>query len=266
MSAPETSPPTAANSRGKPLLLAALVVVVACAIWYRDSLDLDCLARHETALRDYQQHHPVAVICAAFVIYVAVTGLSLPGAAAMSLLYGWYFGFATGTVLVSFASTTGATLAMLLSRYLFRDAIQQRYAAKLQRFNSAWEREGPFCLFLLRLTPVVPFFLINVLMGLTPIRVWTFWWVSQVGMLPATLVYMYAGSRVPSLQRLADEGVQAVFTPAQLLQILSAFTLLGLFPLLVRWTLRLVAGRAASDLVKVQDDSADAGNPSEIDG
>jgi uncharacterized membrane protein YdjX (TVP38/TMEM64 family) len=108
----------------------------------------------------------------------------------MTLLYGWFFKFVAALLVVSFASTTGTTLAFLLSRYLLRDAIQQKFGERLAGFNGALEREGAFYLFTLRLIPAVPFFVINVVMGLTPIRVWTFWWVSQLGMLPGTCVFV----------------------------------------------------------------------------
>ncbi len=182
----------------------------------------------------------------ALLVYVVVTGLSLPGATVLTLVYGWYFGFIRGVVLVSFASTMGATLAFLLSRFLFRDAIQRRFGDRLAKFNEALEREGPFFLFTLRLIPAVPFFVINAVMGLTPIRTRTFWWVSQLGMFAGTIVYVYAGSSVPSLRTLSDNGINAVFTPIQLTQIVIAFGLLGVFPLAVRWMMKLASrGRSS---------------------
>ena len=128
-----------------------------------------------------------------------------------------------------------------MSRFLFRDVIQHRFGDRLDNFNRALQREGPFYLFSLRLIPAVPFFVINAVMGLTPIPARTFWWVSQVGMLPGTAVYVYAGSSVPGLQRLAEKGVDAVFTPGQLTQILVAFVLLGLFPYAVRGAMKLIS-------------------------
>jgi uncharacterized membrane protein YdjX (TVP38/TMEM64 family) len=123
-------------------LLLALVLVAAYTQWGH-LLTLESLARRESQLRWWQQQHPILVYCLAFLIYVTVVGLSLPGAAALSLVYGWYFGMWQGIVLVSFASTAGATLAFLLSRFLFREAIQQRFGERLERFNRALEREGP---------------------------------------------------------------------------------------------------------------------------
>ena len=154
----------------------------------------------------------------------------MPGATGLSLACGWFFGFWQGVLFVSFASTTGATLAFLLSRYLFRDAILNRFGDRLAGFNAALEREGAFYLFTLRLIPAVPFFVINVVMGLTPMRVRTYWWVSQVGMFPGTCVYVYAGSQVPSLKKLADDGIRGILTP----QMIGAFILLGLFPIVVK--------------------------------
>lgn len=232
-------------SRWKKLALFAVVIAAGVFVYtqFGDSLSLSSLAERESQLREFQQEHPVLVYGIAFAIYVAITGLSLPGAAALTLLYGWYFGVGRGLLIVSFASTTGATLAFLLSRYLFRDVIQSRFGERLGKFNEALEREGAFYLFMLRLIPAVPFFVINAVMGLTPIKTSTFWWVSQVGMLAGTAVYVYAGSSVPDIATLAEKGVNAIFTTSQLTQIIVAFTLLGIFPLAARWIVRLLGGR-----------------------
>ncbi|MFC1758980.1 TVP38/TMEM64 family protein [Planctomycetota bacterium] len=197
---------------------------------FGDALTLKSLASKEVELRQYQVDNPVLVYGVAFLIYVVVTGLSLPGAAVLTLVFGWYFGFARGLILVSFSSTAGATVAFLLSRYLLRDAIQGRFGDKLASFNESLRREGAFYLFTLRLIPAVPFFVINVVMGLTPLKTSTFWWVSQFGMLPATAVFIYAGSQFPDLKTLADKGAGGVLTP----QLIAAFVALGLFPLAVK--------------------------------
>ena len=201
---------------------------------YGDAISLDSLAEREQQLRDYQTQHPWSVYGIAFCIYVVFTGLSIPGASLLSLAYGWYFGFVRGVMLVSFASTLGATIAFLLCRYLFREFVERRFGDRLVEFDKALEREGAFYLFMLRLIPAVPFFAINAVMGLTKIRTSTFYWVSQVGMIPGTLLYLWAGSRVPSLQELADKKLNAVLSPAQALQITIAFALLGLFPLALK--------------------------------
>jgi len=233
-------------------------VVVLCAVgiavwigfvYFGDTLNLQNLADREAQLREFQQQNPWLVYGIAFLVYVVVAGLSLPGAAMLTLLYGWYFGFLPAVILVSFSSTAGATMAFLLSRFLFRGAIQNRFGQRLQSFNDALAREGAFFLFTLRLIPAVPFFVINAVMGLTPLRTRTFWWVSQLGMLPGTAVYVYAGSSVPNLQKLADEGVNAVFNSTQMTQIIVAFALLGLFPLLVRWVIKLVQKKSGKPAV-----------------
>jgi uncharacterized membrane protein YdjX (TVP38/TMEM64 family) len=222
-------------------------VVTAAAICYsqlRGRLTLAYLARQEVALRQFQDHSPWLVYGIAFAVYVLVTGLSLPLATPLSLMMGWYFKFLRGTLLVSFASTTGATIAFLLSRYLFRDAVERRFAQRLQAFRQALDREGALYLFSLRLIPLVPFSVINVVMGLTRLRTWTFWWVSQVGMLPGTAVYLYAGSQVPELRTLSAEGLSAVFDPGQLTRITVALVLLGLFPVTARKILPWIRRRA----------------------
>ena len=218
------------------MLAVLLVIAVVFLTSFRDALSLDSLAASETQLRQFQQDHPVLVLGAAFLVYVAVTGLSLPGATAMTLVYAWLFGFPTTVVLVSFASTSGATVAFLLSRYVAGAAIQTAYGDRLARFNEALRREGAFYLFTLRLIPVVPFFVINVVMGLTQMRVRTFWWVSQLGMLPGTCVYVYAGASAPTLAELAEQGAAGLLKP----QLLVAFVLLGIFPLAVKRVVNLV--------------------------
>lgn len=236
--------PRRLNKRLAVFVLFCLAVVIAYTL-FGDALTIERLAQRESELRQLQRSHPVLVAGAAFLTYVIATGLSLPGAAALTLVYGWYFGLFRGIVLVSFASTAGATLAFLLSRYLFRNAVQQRLGARLKHFNEALEQEGPFFLFTLRLIPAVPFFVINAVMGLTPIRTRTFWWVSQLGMLAGTIVYVYAGSRVPNLRTLADDGARAVFTPSQLAQLVLAFVLLGVFPLAIRYVLKLCRSKGS---------------------
>ena len=228
------------------LFLAFAALVIVGYTQFGDALDLHGLASRESQLRELQQQHPILVFGAAFAIYVAFTGLSLPGATILTLLYGWYFKFTSGLILVSFASTLGATLAFLLSRFLFRDFIQKRFGNRLESFNKSLEREGPFFLFTLRLVPAIPFFIVNSVMGLTPIKTTTFWWISQLGMLAGTAVFVYAGSSVPSLQSLADKGINAVFTPLQLTEIIFAFAMLGMFPLAVRWGMKLFSRKQSN--------------------
>ena len=219
----------------KPVILTIIVAIVGAVIYqFGDLLSLESLAQKESELRAFQADHPFLVFGVAFLVYVAVTGFSLPGAAGLTLVYGWYFTFGPALLLISFASTIGATLAFLMSRYLLRDSVQSKFGDRLKLFNEQLEKDGAFYLFTLRLIPAVPFFVINLVMGLTPVKARTYYWVSQVGMLPGTAVYTYAGSRVPDLNTLAEKGAGAVFSPTQLGQILIAFTLLGAFPLVTK--------------------------------
>ena len=230
------------------LLRIAVLLTVGATIFFAyrafgEALSLESLASQEMELKQIQRDRPVLVFGAAFLIYVTATGLSLPGATVLTLVFGWYFGFVRAVVLVSFASTAGATVAFLLSRYLLRDVVQNRFGDKLVAFNSSLEHEGAFYLFTLRLIPAVPFFVINVVMGLTPLKTSTFWWVSQLGMLPGTAVYVYAGSQFPDLRTLAEKGGSGILTP----QLIVSFVLLGIFPLIVKKTMaRLKRGRKAA--------------------
>ena len=165
---------------------------------------------------------PVKVTLAFAAVYVALTALSLPGAALLTLAGGAGFGLVWGTVVVSFASTLGATLAMLAARYLLRDAIQARFGRRLDEVNKGIDKEGAFYLFSLRLIPVLPFFALNLLMGLTRIKTWTFYWVSQLGMLAGTVAYVNAGTQIARI-----DSLQSIFSPG----LIGAFVLLGLLPL-----------------------------------
>ncbi len=244
-----TQETTSANSK-RPEKLVVLLIVAAVAIALfllsRRFFDLDYLSQFDLKIRDYYAANPITVYSIAFLIYVLVTGFSIPGATLMSLVYAWFFGFWRGLILISFASTAGATLAFLLSRYLFRDWIQSKFGERLKTFNESLDKDGAFYLFSLRLVPVVPFFVINAVMGLTRIKAVTFWWVSQIGMLAGTAVYVYAGSRIPDLQTLASEGAGAIFTSSQLTQLAIAFALLGLFPLVVKKVLARFASPSSA--------------------
>ncbi|MDX1297327.1 MAG: FAD-dependent oxidoreductase [Pseudomonas sp.] len=197
-------------------------------------LNLDALKTQQDALNAQVSTQPWLAAGVFFVAYVAVTALSLPGAALMTLLAGALFGLLEGFVLVSFASTAGATLAMLSSRFLLRDWVQVRFGQRLASINAGVEREGAFYLFALRLVPLFPFFLINLAMGLTRLPVRTYWWVSQLGMLPGTLVFVNAGRELGQL-----ESLSGILSPG----LLGAFVLLGVFPLIARKLLGLIKAR-----------------------
>lgn len=197
-------------------------------------LTLEALKTQQAAIDVIYQANPLLVIAAFFAIYVTLTALSVPGAAIMTLAAGAIFGVVTGTMLVSFASSIGATLAFLGSRYLFRDGVQARFGSQLSGINAGMARDGAFYLFSLRLVPVAPFFAINLLMGLTPIRTWTYYWVSQVGMLLATIVYVNAGTQLAQINSLRD-----IASPG----LLGSFVALGLLPWVGKWIMAMIKRR-----------------------
>ena len=212
-----------------------LAATVAALVWLR-YLDLDHFIENETRLRTWVEQNRLLAWSLAAVIYTLATALSLPVAAPLSCFYGWLFGFWPALILVSFSSTAGATGAFLASRYLLGDWVQKRYAARLAGLNEAVDRDGAAYLFMLRLIPYVPFFVINLGMGLTRLPARTFWWVSQLGMLPGTAVYLFAASSVQSLAVLRRDGLPGLLTP----RLLIAFLLLGLTP----WLLRRIIARS----------------------
>ncbi|MBU0883300.1 MAG: FAD-dependent oxidoreductase [Gammaproteobacteria bacterium] len=199
-------------------------------------LNLEALKAQQVALNTQVAEQPWLAAGLFFLAYVAVTALSLPGAALMTLLGGALFGLIEGFVLISFASTLGASLAMLSSRFLLRDWVQGRFGQRLASIDAGVEREGAFYLFALRLVPLFPFFLINLAMGLTRLPLRTYWWVSQLGMLPGTLVYVNAGRELGQL-----ESLSGILSPG----LLGAFVLLGVFPLIARKLLGLIQARRA---------------------
>ena len=185
-------------TRARVLLIAAIAVLIAAffALGLDRYFTLDFFRSQQAAIDAYVTARPIQAGLIYFLIYVAVTGLSLPGAAVMTLAGGAVFGLLWGTVIVSFASTIGATLAFLASRFLLRDWVQEKFGDKLKPINEGVAKEGAFYLFALRLVPAFPFVAINLVMGLTPIRTWTYLWVSQLGMLAGTIAYVYAGTQL----------------------------------------------------------------------
>ena len=188
-------------------------------------LSLATVKARQAEFQAWRETQPLAAAGVFFALYVAVTALSLPGAAVMTLAAGAVFGLGWGTSIVSFASSIGATLAFVAARWVLRDAVQTRFGTRLAAVDAGIARDGGFYLFTLRLVPVLPFFVINLAMGLTALRPWTFYWVSQLGMLPGTLVYVNAGTqlaRIDSLSGIVSPGV------------LGSLVLLGVFPLIAR--------------------------------
>ena len=217
------------------LLLGLLAAVLAfVALDLGSYLSLAYLQQSQQAFSDLYAEHPWRVSAAYFAVYVLVTALSLPGAVVLTLAGGAGLGLLWGTLLVSFASSLGATLAMLSARYLLRGATEKRFASRLAGINQGVERDGGFYLFSLRLIPAVPFFALNLLMGLTRMKTWTFYWVSQLGMLAGTLAYVNAGTQLAQINSLAG-----VLSPA----VLGSFAVLGLLPLAARKGLALMERR-----------------------
>ncbi|MWT51835.1 TVP38/TMEM64 family protein [Escherichia coli] len=205
-------------------LLGAFVLIV--VLLPPGMLSLDTLKIHQQTLLDRVEQAPLQSALIYFAVYVLVSALSIPGAVLLTLLGGAIFNLWEATLLVSLASTLGATLAMLVSRYLLRDWVQRRFAAQMNTIDAGMVRDGARYLFALRLMPLFPFFLVNLLMGLTRIQVRHYWWVSQLARLPGTVIYLNAGRELGKLTTLRD-----ILSPG----LLFAFTLLGLLPLVTRW-------------------------------
>lgn len=219
------------SGRNGRLILLGLVALLIMGFFVFDLqyfLTLEGLKSSVDRLASWRDASPLFVGLAFGAVYVLVTALSLPGAAIMTLAVGALFGLFWGVVIASFASSIGATLAFWTSRYVLRDMVQARFGARLKGVNEGMAQDGAFYLFTLRLVPVFPFFLINLLMGLTTIRSWTYYWVSQAGMLAGTLVYVNAGTQLAQI-----EGLAGIVSPGLLL----SFVLLGVFPLLARGVL-----------------------------
>jgi uncharacterized membrane protein YdjX (TVP38/TMEM64 family) len=220
----------------KKLAVLALIAAAITAWFYLDLgsyLQFDTLKQRVGELRAWYTDNPALAGLLYFVMYVAVTALSVPGAAVMTLAGGALFGFWYALLLVSFASSIGATLAFLVSRLLLRDWVQGKFGRQLRAFNAGFAKDGAFYLFSLRLVPIFPFFVINLLMGLLPIRTWRYYWVSQLGMFPATAAYVNAGTRLGEL-----DSAAGIISPALLL----SFVLLAMFPLLAKWAISRRAG------------------------
>ena len=203
----------------------ALVLIGAIAAYFifdlGQYLSLENFKASQADIVAAKDANPALYIAGFFLLYVAVTGLSIPGAAIMTLVAGALFGVVLGTLIVSFASTMGATLAFLSSRYLLRDWVQGKFGERLRAVDDGLEKDGAFYLFTLRLIPVFPFFVINLLMGLTRIKTGTFFWVSQIGMLPATIVFVNAGTQISRI-----ESTAGLLSPT----LIASFVALAFFP------------------------------------
>jgi uncharacterized membrane protein YdjX (TVP38/TMEM64 family) len=212
------------NAKKKLLILAGVLALIAIfkVLNLSQYLNLAYLKESQATFSNYYHDHQVLTIVTYMLIYITATALSLPGAVILTLAGGALFGLVTGTIIISFASTIGATLACIVSRYLLQDWVQKKFGDKLTKINTGMEEEGAFYLFTLRLVPLFPFFIINLAMGLTKIPMKTFYWVSQIGMFPATLVYVNAGRELAKI-----DSLSGILSPG----LLFSFVLLGIFPL-----------------------------------
>ena len=208
-------------------LLIVIMLAILAFFFYdiQQYATLDYIKAKQQNIFEYYKQNIFFVLVLFIFLYVLVTALSLPVATFLTLLGGALFGFSTGLIIVSFASTIGATLAFLMARFLAQNYVQKYYKKQLSKINKKFKSEGAFYLFALRLVPVFPFFIINVVMGLMTIKTWTFYWVSQLGMLPGTIVYVYAGTQLAQIEIFSD-----ITSPSMLI----AFALLGLFPLIAK--------------------------------
>lgn len=214
-------------------LLVLLAAAIAAYFWFDlgNVLSLENFKQSQADIVAAKDANPLLYIGGFFLIYVIVTALSLPGAAIMSLVAGALFGVVTGTILVSFASTIGATLAFLSARFLLRDWVQSKFGERLKAIDDGIARDGAFYLFTIRLIPLFPFFVVNLLMGLTRIKTRTFYWVSQIGMFPATIVFVNAGTQISKI-----ESTAGLLSPT----LIGSFVLLGLFPWIARGLVAVV--------------------------
>lgn len=221
----------------KKIVLIFAVLIGVIGFFYFDLnelLTLEGLKGSMDQFEQYKTQSPWLVIGGFFVVYILVTALSLPGAAILTLAAGALFGLVQGILVASFASSIGATLAFLTSRYLLRDTLKQRFPDRLASIDAGVKKEGGFYLFTLRLVPIFPFFLINLLMGLTAIKARTFYWVSQIGMLAGTFVFVNAGTQLAQIEQLS--GILSF-------NLLASFALLGLFPLIAKGILTILKKR-----------------------
>jgi len=221
-------------SKGIVLVVIVILIAVFFIFDLQQYLTLDALKAKQSIIESYRSANPQLTVIIFGLVYIAVTGLSLPGATILTLAGGAVFGLLWGTVIVSFASTIGATLAFLAARFLFRDTVKSRFSSRMKAIDEGIERDGAFYLFTLRLVPVFPFFMINLTMGLTTLSIRTFYWVSQVGMFAGTIVYVNAGTQLAKIDSLAG-----ILSPA----LLGSFVLLGLFPLAAKKIISSIQAR-----------------------
>jgi uncharacterized membrane protein YdjX (TVP38/TMEM64 family) len=239
--------PQRRSTLGRIIVLVALVAVVAAffALGGGEYVSFEYLKARQADFERFYAEHRVVTIAVFVAVYLVVAGASVPGTVPLSLLAGAVFGRWAGTVVVSFASTAGASVALVIIRYLLRPVVESKLGGRLEPIRRGFQRDGAFYLFLLRLTPVAPFFIVNAAMAVMPIRVRSFWWVSQLGMLPATFLYVNAGTELARL-----ESWRGILSPS----LIVSFVALGMFPLVVR---KLVGRLRGASSNKMPNDKAD---------
>lgn len=219
-------------------LCVAAVIVVCIVLFFvlpvNEYFSLEYLQQQRRAIIDLYLARPVLVIATYVAIYVLLTGLSIPSATLLTLIGGAVFGLTTGTIVILSASTVGAVFAFILARYVLRDYVQSKFSKYLEQVNRGIAKEGAFYLFGLRVAPIVPYFVVNFVMALTPIRLWTYYWVTQLGMLPATILYVNFGKELGQLQSLSG-----ILSWSLILSLIA----LGLFPLIAKKLVDVVKAR-----------------------
>jgi uncharacterized membrane protein YdjX (TVP38/TMEM64 family) len=215
------------------ILLALIVTLMVIAVFWFDLyqfLTLDFYREQQESIQQLVHKNLALSVCVFFAVYISATAISLPVAGVMVIVAGALFGVVLGSVVISFASTAGATLAFLLSRFLFQDFVDRHFPKATEVINEGIARDGPYYLFSMRLVPVFPYFVINLVMGLTHIRVWTFAWVTQLGLLPITVILANAGEQIALIKSPGD-----IISPS----LTGSLILVGLFPLIARKLLEM---------------------------
>ncbi|MEN8190941.1 MAG: TVP38/TMEM64 family protein [Thermodesulfobacteriota bacterium] len=241
-----------AKSRNKLFFLLAGAIIVTLFFLFdlQQYLSLEFIKQSQSRFAQLYEERQLLIISIYMGIYILVTGMSLPGAMVLTLAGGALFGLTVGTIVISFASTIGATLACLISRFLLRDMVEDKFGDKLVTINQGISEEGAFYLFTLRLIPIFPFFVINLVLGLSQMGLFTFYWVSQLGMLPGTIVFVNAGKELAKI-----DSPAGILSPT----LLASFAILGLFPITVKKMLTFYKKRKSADIGEQKDTSSSSG-------
>jgi len=222
----------------KKIILISTVLILFSSYFYFDLgnfLSLGYIKESQNSFQSHYLENPITTLLIFFIIYTLITAVSFPGAAVLTLLAGALFGIVVGTIVVSFASTIGATIAMLFSRYMFHDYVKEKLKKSYKKINDGIKKEGAFYLFTLRLVPIFPFFLINIAMGLTNMKLWTYYWISQIGMFAGTIVYVNAGSQLSNINSLS--GILSF-------NIIVSFVILGVFPYIAKKSIEIYKNKS----------------------